>query len=170
MKKQNHLYIDGKRMNIIGTPVPAPHGFYKVRVGEASVPTAEHSIPALFMDGTHGRVLTGGCVYSWQPDQVKEPAPRRPAVELQVIPTLSNSHISGDAANWLIGIGDDHSALILAKYDAGWFLRVLLDHDKVEEIPQSIREVATWAKAQGYDWVRLDRDVNPIDGLTTYSW
>jgi hypothetical protein len=176
LKNQDHLYIDGKRMNIIGTPVPVPHGFYKVKVGEGSVATAEHSIPALFMEGhdQFSSVRTGGCEYKWRIhpalDESKPPPPPKPSFERQVVPVLSTNHISEDADQWLQTWDGRRGPIILAPYDAGYFFRVLLDHDDVALIPQSIREVAEWAAAKGYDWVRIDSTVPTIDDLTSYNW
>lgn len=97
--------------------------------------------------------------------------PEQPKFQRQIIPVISTGHISEDADKWLHDWGGQgYGAIIVAAYEGGWFIKVLLDHDNVSFIPQPVREVAEWAKARGYEWFRLDRDGSMVDGLTRYNW
>ena len=125
-------------------------------------------------DGSQWNCWTWGSYWHTEPEPVEvveSPAPTpRVVVERQVIPVISTSHLSLNANLWLDEWGSSHSALVLAQYDCGYFLKVLDDHEEDTTLHQSIRDIAAWAKRNNFIWVRLDQDADQVDGLTSYDW
>lgn len=167
------IFIDDKPMRVISVK-DARYGFKKVKVGAGGVPTAEHSIPARFMDDPKsGACMTGGCVYSWQAKTPKAVpvASVLPPLETMRIPIISTNHLSAEAKAFL----ETYSAraadmLWTAEYGDGFFVLFKESCEEDSSLPQSIRDVATWAASRGYLWVRFDRGAAKVDGLTTYDW
>ena len=83
---------------------------------------------------------------------------------LQVL-ELSTANITGKTAAWLKEEGP--SALLVAKYDTGFFVWV----DPIaEDIPVDLQYVFAFAGANGFHWVRLDAEASTINELATFDW
>lgn len=166
------LYINNELMKLVRVGATR-NGYAEVTVGPENVAVTQHSIPRAWLDDeTSPAVLRGG---NWYSHKVRGHmhfggAPRPANVELQRLPVISISHLSQEAVQMLTDNGEQMQYLVtVATYTEGFFIRV---HDGAEEddwLPQSIRDVAVWAKKNRFEWVRLDRDAETIDGLTSYD-
>lgn len=79
---------------------------------------------------------------------------------VDTIPVISTCHMTHSSA-------PEDADCLFAEYEYGYF--VWIDQD-AGDFPQWYLDVRKWAKANGYTWVRFDRDANPVEGLATYDW
>ena len=89
------------------------------------------------------------------------------------IPVISTAHITKEVADLLTAEADKNPWVICAPYEYGYFLwindRENYDPDSVPECLLAISDKLRTAAAIGV-WVRLDCDVDLLDGLPVYDW
>lgn len=175
------IYINNKLMNVVSRGAER-NGYQKVVVAEPGGPaSAEHQIPYNFInDEQSGAVYTGGNWYSFKPRDegvhlgeapAIAPVPAPAKLERMIVPVISTHHISYPVAQTLNTNKYRNSPyLVCAAYEEGFFIRVLDGQEESPDLPQCLRDVAAWAKKNRFDWVRLDRDAEQVDGLTSYNW
>lgn len=76
------------------------------------------------------------------------------------MPIISTAHLSQS-------ISANASALLMARYDEGWF--IYMDEEPSDYYPVWYEEIRVWARKEGFEWVRFDSD-GPIIDLPTYKW
>lgn len=91
---------------------------------------------------------------------------------LMAVPVISTAHISVATEQMLEQLGDNHPYVHVAPYEFGWFISVLEEFDDLErnaKMPRDFVGLQRWARAQGYDWLRLDGSGDTIDGLPMFE-
>jgi hypothetical protein len=83
------------------------------------------------------------------------------------IPVIATNHITESTAKDLEKQGDANPWTMCAPYEYGFFYA---QDQPVEGTPQDLAAVMSWARTQGYQWVRLDADGDAVDGLPSYVW
>lgn len=97
-------------------------------------------------------------------------------MEITMMLVLGTGHITETTAEMLneaLRDDADFPVSLYGKGKYGWFLNVLNDLSEVEEhrwMTPDLFQVLTFARAQGCDWVMLDRDGDIIDELPSYEW
>lgn len=89
-----------------------------------------------------------------------EPMSPQPILTISVA-DISTAHLPSDSAI-------DEADLLAAPYEYGWFL--YMESEATGGRPEWYEAIRQWAKALGYDWIRLDADGNEVEGLPTYQW
>jgi len=92
---------------------------------------------------------------------------------VMAVPVISADHISVETEQMLERVGDNHAYLHVATYEFGWFVTVPSERLEVDadddEMPPDLLGLIDWARAQGYDWIRIDASGDTIDGLPTFE-
>lgn len=88
----------------------------------------------------------------------------------------STAHVSPATANWLNGQAlkaatprsSSPPAIHMAGHRYGWLLYA--DEDPNEAWPADVQRLMRKARELGADWIDLDTDGDPIEGLQLYQW
>jgi len=91
-------------------------------------------------------------------------------IELMRVPVISSSHVTRACGEWLnVATGERDSFICGFEGPYGWILFA-----GEEPLPPDcpyvdvLSPVLAWARSNGYDWVRLDEDGDPVPGLAVY--
>lgn len=89
--------------------------------------------------------------------------------------SLSTAHVSLQTAEWLDNRSDiehyaEDSVVVFPKSEYGFFVAVHDDEDNLQNIPEDLLELLTFAKKEGFDWIMLDRDYDIVHGLPVFDW
>ncbi|EGQ62385.1 hypothetical protein GGI1_12590 [Acidithiobacillus sp. GGI-221] len=89
------------------------------------------------------------------------------------IPVISLAHLPLKSMKALHQYGDRVPWMICAPYTDGAFISVPSDLDENllhKSLLDGLRDILTWAKKGGYEWVRLDVAGDTVPELPTYGW
>ncbi|MGX7743949.1 DUF5983 family protein [Rhodopseudomonas parapalustris] len=86
---------------------------------------------------------------------------------------VSTSHVTAATASLLDNTPNSLWPCVGGRYaDYGWFVYAHEENTDVgaDVIPDDLFAVMTWARGEGFDYILLDHDGDPIEGMTTYEW
>lgn len=105
-------------------------------------------------------------------------------MEIHSLPVISTNHLTQEVSDTLTKDGNNNPWCACASWENGFFLHL----DDLEaavcegdSTPQCLFDIRDWLRAKNLvcthgdhkfrgDWVRLDRDADPVDDLPTYDW
>lgn len=90
--------------------------------------------------------------------------------EIQHILVVSTAHITEEVAESLAQ--DELPIIVYSKDQYGFFIFVpeQFEHERDSRLPPCLQDIIELAKSQGTAWIMLDRDAEPSEALTQYSW
>lgn len=94
-------------------------------------------------------------------------------IAVRKILVASTGHVSEETRDWLkqqvwLALEDYWPAIPIMGGAYGWQFYAQEEPD--EAVPDEIKGLMTFARAQGADWVELDADGDKIEGLPTWEW
>lgn len=84
------------------------------------------------------------------------------------MPVIATCHITAATSDLLSAQGDQNPWTIVAPYEEGFFIYV--QSEDMPDQPKEFSDIFAWARANGFEWVRLDAAGDDIDGLPQYDW
>lgn len=96
-------------------------------------------------------------------------------VETKTMLVLCNSHVTRATAEWLNGLDDDDWTWPGGRWLYGWFMWCAAENgfDILQEAgcpDYSLWTCWQYAKARGFEYIMLDRDVAPTNALLVHEW
>ncbi len=85
------------------------------------------------------------------------------SLEFDKVLVASTAHVPTD-----VYLDNGDTRLLRTSYEFGWF--VYLDMDILAEWAPAIAPIAEFAKEQGCNWIRFDRDGPFIKGFKVWEW
>lgn len=92
---------------------------------------------------------------------------------IMTIPVVSTAHLDAKTGHTLAqqtmaGPGNPWELFVLPAPDGSSILFV--GDDSAADLPKCLRDLFAKVKEWQYEWVRVDRDGDQIEGLATFEW